>query len=108
MSDYGMMREQIRIATLHSVPQNLDVPAIYPSVPPAVVGSNLNCTMGNWFAVPTSYTYQWKRGATNVGSNAASYRVAAGDAGSNITCVVTATNANGSTAAPASNALAIP
>ena len=49
MSDYGMMREQIRVATLHSVPQNIDVPAIYPSTPPAVVGSNLNCTMGNWF-----------------------------------------------------------
>ena len=45
---------------------------------------------------------------TNVGTNANTYTVVAGDAASNMTCVVTATNANGGTAAPASNAIVIP
>jgi len=108
MSDYGMLREQVRVAAGRIAPQYIDVPAIYASVPPAVVGSVLNCTMGNWFGVPTSYAYQWKRGVTNVGTNAATYTVVAGDAANSMTCVVSATNANGTGVAPASNAIAIP
>ena len=108
MSDYGMLREQVRVASGRIAPQYIDTPAIYTSTPPAVVGSVLNCTMGNWFGVPASYSYQWKRGVTNVGTSVNTYTVVAGDAANNMTCVVTATNANGSTAAPASNAIAIP
>ena len=108
MSDYGMLREQVRVAAGRIAPQYIDVPAIYPTTPPAVVGSVLNCTLGNWFGVPTSYAYQWKRGVTNVGTNSNTYTVVAGDAANTITCVVSATNANGTTAAPASNGIAIP
>ena len=85
-------------------PINRDVPMISGT---AAVGSTLNCTMGNWTGEPTSYTYQWKRGTTNRGTGA-SYTVVAADAGGSLTCVVTATNAAGSTAAPPSNAIAIP
>jgi hypothetical protein len=74
----------------------------------AEVGGTLNCTMGNWRGEPTSYAYQWKRDGTNVGDGTASYVVLAADGGHSITCVVTATNGAGSTAASPSNAVEIP
>ena len=62
----------------------------------AVVGNALTTTNGTWTNSPTSYAYQWKRGATNIGTNANSYTLVNADAGQSITCVVTATNAVGS------------
>ena len=65
----------------------------------AVVGQVLTSTTGTWTGVPIpTYSYQWKRGATNIGTNSSTYTLVAADAGntSNITCVVTATNAGGS------------
>ncbi|HYJ44095.1 MAG TPA: hypothetical protein VEW06_06525 [Xanthobacteraceae bacterium] len=90
-------------------PQVKDVPLVYGpgSEGAAVVGDILHCTMGNWTGEPT-YTYQWKRDATNVGSNSGNYTVIVDDSGHAISCVVTATNAEGSTAAPPSNAITIP
>jgi len=64
----------------------------------ATEGSVLSCTTGTWSGSPT-YAYQWKRGATNVGTNANTYTLVAGDIGSNMTCVVTATNAGGAASA---------
>jgi surface protein len=55
--------------------------------------------LGGWGNSPTSYTYQWKRGATNIGTNANTYTLVAADSGAAITCVITATNASGSTPA---------
>jgi hypothetical protein len=89
-----------------------------PTAPPAVVdvphvsgngavGDTLSCTMGNWDGEPTSYAYAWKSdGTTDLGTGD-TYVVAATDSGHSITCLVTATNALGSTAAPPSNAVAI-
>jgi len=65
----------------------------------AVVGQTLTSTTGTWTGdLPISYSYQWKRGATNIGTNASTYTLVQADAGNiiNITCVVTATNAGGS------------
>jgi hypothetical protein len=76
-------------------------------VPSAANGAVLTCTQGNWLGTPTGYAYQWKSGATNVGTNSNSYTSVAGDVGKSITCVVTATNSMGSVAAPPSNAVAI-
>jgi hypothetical protein len=75
----------------------------------AVVGGELICTMGIWHGAPTDYSYEWMSdaGSTALGSGS-TYTVADTDAGHSITCVVTATNAAGSTAAPPSNAIAIP
>jgi hypothetical protein len=71
------------------------------------VGQTLQCTMGNWTGEPTSYSYLWKRdGVTDVGTGNA-YTVADIDVGHSLTCIVTATNAKGSTAAPPSNAVAV-
>jgi len=72
----------------------------------AVVGNVLSTTNGTWTNSPTSYAYQWKRGATNIGTNANTYTLVNADAGQSITCVVTATNAVGSTPAT-SNAVQV-
>jgi len=72
----------------------------------AVVGNVLSTTNGTWTNSPTSYAYQWKRGATNIGTNANTYTLVNADAGQSITCVVTATNAGGSTPAT-SNAVQV-
>ena len=61
-----------------------------------VVGDVTNTDNGTWTNSPSSFSYQWKRGATNIGTNSNTYAVVQADAGQNITCVVTATNAVGS------------
>ena len=63
------------------------------------LGSVLTTTNGTWTNSPISYTYQWKRGATNIGTNTTTYTLVTADSGAAITCVVTATNASGSTPA---------
>ena len=86
--------------------------------PPAVVDVPLvmldatalvaSCTMGNWEGEPDSYTYAWHLdGVVNNGTGA-TYAVQPDDVGHSLACVVTATNQLGSTAAPMSNAIAIP
>jgi hypothetical protein len=73
----------------------------------SLVGEILTTTTGTWSGIPTpTYSYQWKRGVTNIGTNATTYTLVAADAGQSITCVVTATNAGGSANAT-SNALSI-
>jgi len=65
----------------------------------AVVGQTLTASASGVTGIPTpTLSYQWKRGATNIGTNASTYTLVQADAGntSNITCVVTATNAGGS------------
>jgi hypothetical protein len=74
----------------------------------ATVGSTLTTTHGNWTYVPTSYTYQWRRGAVNIsGATAATHVLVAADSGTNITMQLTAHNAAGSTPASLSNAIAV-
>jgi hypothetical protein len=84
-----------------TAPVNTAVPAVTQS------GTTLNCTMGTWTGEPTSYAYQWKLDGTNAGTDAATYDVQAGDVGKAATCVVTATNAGGSTAAPESASVTV-
>jgi hypothetical protein len=72
------------------------------------VGATLNCTMGTWDGEPTGYAYDWKRDDVSTSATGAAYIVVGGDAGHSLTCVVTATNAAGSTAAPPSNAVSVP
>ena len=88
-------------------PGVIDIPYASANASPPIVGTVVTCTTGNWTGSPTGYAYQWKRdGTTNLGT-AASYTLISADIGGHqITCVVTATNATGSTAAPPSNAVA--
>jgi len=85
-------------------PSNSVAPAVSGT---AVVGQVLTTTNGTWSGTaPITYSYQWKRGATNIGTNASTYTLVAADAGQSIKCVVTATNVAGSASAD-SNTLAI-
>lgn len=67
----------------------------------------LSCTMGEWEGTPTAYAYAWALDAAPVGTDSATHTVTAADAGKSATCVVTATNATGSTAAPPSVAVVV-
>lgn len=69
-------------------------------------GTMLTCTMGEWSNKPTAYAYQWQLDGVDAGTDAPEYDAAA-DAGKTGTCVVTATNEVGSTAAPPSNGVLI-
>jgi hypothetical protein len=89
---------------------------IFPPVqtsPPVIsgtgtVGQMLSSTVGNWTYVPTSYAYQWRRGAINIpGATSSTYVLQAADSGTNITMQLTAINAAGATAATLSNAIAV-
>jgi hypothetical protein len=82
-------------------PANVDVPFA------SQEGAVLTVTMGNWTGEPTSYAYAWQMDGAAVGTDAATYDVQAGDVGHTATCVVTATNAAGSTAAPPSNGVLV-
>ena len=85
-------------------PANVDVPHVSGT---GTVGNTLSATMGNWSNEPTGYSYQWMSDGAPVGSDSADYVIDASDSGRSITCVVTATNAIGSTAAPPSNAITV-
>lgn len=79
-----------------AAPVNTAIPAVTQS------GITLTCTQGTWDGTPTSYAYQWKMDGVNVGTNLATYDTIPADVGLTATCIVTATNATGSTAAPPS------
>jgi hypothetical protein len=70
-------------------------------------GSVLTCTMGNWGNLPESYVYQWQSDGAAVGDGSNTYLVDPTDSGKTVNCVVTATNAGGSTVAPPSNGVQI-
>lgn len=93
-----------------SKPGVIDIPHASANASPPVVGTVCSCTQGNWEGVPTSKTYQWTRDGTNItGATAATYTLVSADTGGHqIRCVVTATNAQGSTTAPPSNAIFVP
>ena len=82
-------------------PVNVDVPHA------SLTGATLSCTMGNWTGEPTSYAYAWHSDGVANGATAATYPIQPEDAGHALACVVTATNALGSTAAPMSNAVTV-
>ena len=66
----------------------------------ATQGQTLSVTNGTWSNNPTGFAYQWKRAGTVIsGATAASYLLVNADAGSTITCTVTASNAGGANSA---------
>jgi hypothetical protein len=108
MSDFARLQELARDAGLQpDRPVNTAVPAVMPMT--ANVGDALSCTMGEWTGEPDSYTYSWRHAGNDaeIGTGDA-YTIVAGDAGTSVQCVVTATNSAGSTAASASNAVEVP
>jgi hypothetical protein len=65
------------------------------------VGQQLACSTGAWTGkAPLSFSYQWLReGAAIAGASSSSYTVAAADAGSQVSCRVSASNSLGGAAA---------
>lgn len=104
--------EAARLGELGVVGSPPDPPATEPPANTAVPhvqqeSDVLTCTMGEWTGTPTAYSYQWQLDGADAGTDAASYPVQAADVGQTATCVVTATNAAGSTAAPPSVGLVV-
>jgi hypothetical protein len=62
----------------------------------------LSCTMGLWDGTPTTYAYAWQIDGLAVGTDSSSHTVLPADVGKTGVCVVTATNAAGTTEAPPS------
>jgi hypothetical protein len=89
------------LAAAQGPPTNVDVPHAQ------LTGITASCTMGNWTGEPTSYSYAWHRDGVANGGTDATYTVQPDDSGHSLACVVTATNALGSTVAPMSNAVAV-
>lgn len=65
------------------------------------VGTSITCFAGNWYGWPgPTFAYQWQRNGSNIsGATSSSYTTTASDTGTSIQCVVTATNALGSSSA---------
>jgi len=85
-------------------PSVVDVPLVMLDAAGAVA----TCTMGNWNGEPDGYTYAWHLDGVPNSGTGATYAVQPDDAGHSLACVVTATNALGSTVAPMSNSVAVP
>lgn len=110
VNDGGPSAPAASAPALPAAPANTAVPQITGTV---AVGQTLTASTGTWTGSPYAYTYQWERcsptcGAIS-GATAASYTLAAADAGTTTEVQVTATNAGGSaTATSAGSALTAP
>jgi hypothetical protein len=84
-----------------SAPLNLAVPSISGTQD---VGSSLSSSTGTWSGTPPiTFAYQWKRAGSDIsGATSSSYTLQSADAGTVITCTVTATNPVASVAATSS------
>lgn len=106
MSIYRMRHSGFATESTPAVlaPVNTGVPVITGT---PTQGETLSASQGTWSNDPVSYTYQWKRGATNIGTGNSNYVLVAGDVGSTITVEVTATNEGGSASATSAATAAI-
>jgi hypothetical protein len=87
-------------------PEDLEAPLISGN---ASVGQTVTCVRGVWNAKPPPvFTYQWLRDGAPIGSATAStYTIEPADQGHLLSCVVTATNSEGSVEVESSNGLPI-
>jgi len=75
-------------------------------------GNTLSTTNGSWNSNlaynPASYSYQWRRGASDIsGATSSTYVTQVSDVGNEISCRVTATNNRGPTSQVSSNSITI-
>lgn len=80
-----------------AAPSNTSAPTISGT---ATEGNTLTANVGSWTNSPTSYSYQWQRGGSNIGgATNSTYVLVSADVGSQIRVQVTATNSGGSASA---------
>ena len=83
-----------------NTPSNSTAPSISGT---AEVGNELTCSNGSWDGRgddSITYSYQWNRDSSAIsGATSSAYTLTSSDAGTTITCTVTATNFAGSTSA---------
>jgi hypothetical protein len=73
---------------IQMAPTNSVAPAITGT---AQVGQTLSCSQGTWTGTSLVYSYQWKRGGSNIaGATSSTYVVVVADVGATLTCAVTA------------------
>jgi hypothetical protein len=61
-----------------------------------VEGQTLSCSTGTWTETPSGYTYQWQRSNVDIGgATGATHLLVGADAGTTLTCIVTASNSAG-------------
>lgn len=72
------------------------------------VGGVLSVSNGSWTPVATSYTYKWKRnGSVISGATSSTYTLVSADAGTAITCTVTASSTTGDSGVATSSSVGI-
>lgn len=121
MPQYPQVMSDARAAKLYGIqvvphgptspPVNIDIPFLSLATGTGVPGDTISCTMGNWDYEPTSYSYRMLRdGVPIAGAPGAAnpYTIAAADRGTEITCLVSATNAVGTGTSSPTNAVVIP
>ena len=97
-------------ASTVSAPANTVAPAVSGT---AQVGQTLTVTTGTWTGTaPITYTYQWQYNGNNIpsyvtGYNSSSFTIGADWYGTQMRCVVTATNSVGSTSANSNTTSAV-
>jgi len=94
-TDYlNYQQSPVSAALAFSVTKGVFVNKVQPKITgTAAVGKTLTAYVGTWTPVPTSYTYVWKRGTTQVGK-AKTYKLTSRDKGKKVTVTVTAIKAN--------------
>ena len=91
-------------ATAGAPPANTVVPAITGTT---TIGDTLTCSQGTWTGTAViSYAFQWYRNGVAIGGEtAATHTIVSADAGTTLTCTVTASNANGTASETATQAV---
>lgn len=87
------------------LPINLVAPLISGTVS---VGSVLYCTTGDWSGEPINYAFQWRRDGVNIsGAISTGYTITLTDVGTDLACMVTATNRVGLSQPALSNIVSV-
>lgn len=110
-------RSQRHLREVRGVDSRGDTTGVSPADPvntvaPAVtgtarVGFTLTTTNGTWRGEGITFTRQWRRGSTSVGTGLTTYVPVVGDIGSTMTCRVTATNYAGAVVAVSNTTAAV-